>query len=304
MPTLLDYFNNDFPSLTIAFSLDNRKVITWKETNQKGKIIGQSNIVVLERIHLHGLTSTRLPTYYVPAHINTLDIIFGIIAQLGINNPNVLDLDMIASFTGDIQAGLQKTKYTTRLYIYTETPLKSEEVEKLHKFCKPKGLFITLRSIEYLNTKISLERPKAFISHDSRDKALIAQPIAKGLASRLCPIWYDEFSLKIGDSLRESIELGIKETNKCILILTPHFLKNSGWGKKEFNSVFTKEMITNERVVLPIWYNVTAKDVYEYSPALADNYALTWPSNENKSPKEYDEQVEEVISSIHTAITK
>jgi hypothetical protein len=37
-------------------------------------------------------------------------------------------------------------------------------------------------------------------------------------------VWYDEFSLKVGDSLRESIEKGIKECKKCILILTQNYL--------------------------------------------------------------------------------
>ena len=31
----------------------------------------------------------------------------------------------------------------------------------------------------------------------------IARPIASELRSLMCPAWFDEFSLKVGDSLRE-----------------------------------------------------------------------------------------------------
>jgi hypothetical protein len=92
----------------------------------------------------------------------------------------------------------------------------------------------------------------------------------------MCPVWYDEFSLKLGSSLRQSIELGLKECKKCILVLTPNFLANTGWTKTEFNSIFTREILEKNNVVVPIWHEVTARDVYEYSPSLADRFAVQW----------------------------
>ena len=79
---------------------------------------------------------------------------------------------------------------------------------------------------------MEIEKPMAFISHHSKDKDRIVRPLAIGLNSRLCFVWYDEFSLKVGDSLRESIESGIKDAKKCVLILTPNFLSNPGWTKR------------------------------------------------------------------------
>ena len=255
-------------------------------------------------MHLHGTTSTRLPTFYIPTHTDTFDIIIEILKQFDKGIVHGLQMDVIVGSTGDIKAGLEKTAYTSRMYFYTETQLQIQEIERLTNFCTPKKIFLTIRSVDYLNFKISQERPKAFISHDSQDKVLIASKIAKGLSSRLYPVWYDEYSLKIGDSLRESIESGIKEAHKCILILTPNFLSNKGWSKTEFNSIFTRGLIMKEKIVLPVWYNVSPKEIYEYSPSLADTFALTWPSPLEKSEKQFNEQVEEVISQIHTALTK
>jgi hypothetical protein len=173
---------------------------------------------------------------------------------------------------------------------------------KLDEYCKIKGYYITVRSTDYKKIRMELEKPVAFISHDSRDKDLIARKLAERLSSRLCIVWYDEYSLKIGDSLRESIESGIKDVKKCILILTKNYLNNPGWGKKEFNSIFTREMILNEKIVLPIWYGVTKEEVYNFSPSLADTFALTWPSQEYKSDEAYLKEIEILVSKIHTAI--
>src|SRR5688572_16110446 len=109
----------------------------------------------------------------------------------------------------------------------------------------------------------------------------------------MCPVWYDEYSLKLGASLRESIEIGLKECKKCVLVLTPNFLSNTGWTKTEFNSIFTREMIEQEDFVLPVWQGVAPRQVYEYSPSLADRVAVDWSIG-----------VAEVASRLRRAILK
>jgi hypothetical protein len=138
------------------------------------------------------------------------------------------------------------------------------------------------RMPQYAEPRSIPERTLAFISHDSRDKDDIAHPLALMLEERNCPVWYADFSLRVGDSLRESIERGLKETRKCILILTPNFLRNEGWGKREFNSVFTRELLEKKNLILPVWHQVTEQEVYEYSPSLADKVALKWSAEDKQ----------------------
>jgi hypothetical protein len=45
-----------------------------------------------------------------------------------------------------------------------------------------------------------------FISHASEDKDAIVRDLAHGLQQRGLEVWYDEFALRIGDSLRRKIE--------------------------------------------------------------------------------------------------
>jgi TIR domain len=111
-------------------------------------------------------------------------------------------------------------------------------------------------------------RPLGFISYDSSDREDVARKIATNLQRMMCPVWYDEFSLRPGANLRDSIERGLKTCKKCILILSSNFFSNSGWTKKEFDSIFTREVLEQGQLVLPIWHGVTKEMVYNYSPSL------------------------------------
>lgn len=299
MATILEYFNNDFKDLSLDKTLNFtvQKIVS-------SQVAEEEKIEVIERIKQDSNSNVRLFTYYIPSSRgNTLGLIVEVINQIENQITAANDLIAMMGFTGDKNFGNHKPTYANTIYFYTEDLLNDEEINKLDEFCKSKGYFVTVRSTDYTTKRMELEKPVAFISHDSRDKDLIARKLAESLSSRLCTVWYDEYSLKIGDSLRESIESGIKEAKKCVLILTKHFLDNPGWGKKEFNSIFTREMIMNEKIVLPIWFGVTKEEVYNYSPSLADTFALTWPSPEGKTEEKYKQEVEILISKIHTAIT-
>ena len=92
----------------------------------------------------------------------------------------------------------------------------------------------------------------------------------------MCFVWYDEYSLKVGDSLRESIEKGIKDCKKCVLILSPNFLSNKGWTKVEFNSIFTREILETKNLVLPVWCGISIHVLFDYSPILLDRVGINW----------------------------
>lgn len=179
-------------------------------------------------------------------------------------------------FGDPIWKSTREIRSTTRVFLYSETDLDACAVERLQAEAASLGHRLQFRSAEYVRGRIRFETPLAFISHDSRDKEAVARPIAVNLQKMLCPVWYDEFSLKVGDSLRESIEKGLKECKKCVLVLSPNFLSNNGWTKREFNSVFTREILEETTLVLPVWYQVTKEDVYDYSPSLLDVKALDW----------------------------
>lgn len=111
-----------------------------------------------------------------------------------------------------------------------------------------------------------------FISHASEDKDVIVRPLATILERLSVRVWYDEFSLQLGDSLTASIDKGLQESRYGLVVLSKAFLSKK-WPEYEYRSLMTRE-IDGERVILPLWYDVTQDDIKNFSLYLADIKAL------------------------------
>jgi len=112
----------------------------------------------------------------------------------------------------------------------------------------------------------------AFISHASEDKDSLVRPLAEALQKNGHSIWYDEFQLKVGDSLRRSVDKGLACSRFGIVVLSPDFFAKN-WTQYELDGLVAKEM-TGGKVILPIWHKVSKDEVMGYSPSLADKFAL------------------------------
>ncbi|NIO20250.1 MAG: TIR domain-containing protein [Candidatus Aenigmarchaeota archaeon] len=112
-----------------------------------------------------------------------------------------------------------------------------------------------------------------FISHASEDKEKFVRPLATKLKEKNLSIWYDEFSLKVGDSLRKSIDYGLKESKFGVVIFSPSFF-NKNWPEWELNGLIQLNNKYKERKILPVWHNVTYDEILEYSPSIADLYSI------------------------------
>jgi TIR domain len=117
---------------------------------------------------------------------------------------------------GEPPAQISNCLFTGRVILYVNSNLGDGEKQALTAVAQSEGLDLILRDRSYAAMKDTRENPHAFISHDWRDKENIARPLAVSLAHNLCKVWYDEFSLNIGDSLRDKIEHGLKHCRKCV----------------------------------------------------------------------------------------
>lgn len=165
--------------------------------------------------------------------------------------------------------------FTRRLFLYLDDYLGVDERRGIVDLGAERGFFVVIRDREYAQKRSEMERPLAFISHDSRDKDEFVRGLAFEMSKLMCPVWYDEYSLKVGDSLRANIEEGMKNTRNCILVLSPYFLSNDGWCKAEYDTVFAREVLEKKNVILPIWHRVSKEEVYQYSPRLSDRVGLS-----------------------------
>lgn len=111
----------------------------------------------------------------------------------------------------------------------------------------------------------------AFICHASEDKGDVARPLAERLRGTGLKVWYDEFSLKLGDSLRESIDRGLADSRYGVVVLSPSFFARK-WPPAELNALFTKDLLGTAKI-LPVWHGLTQSEVARNSPLLADRLA-------------------------------
>lgn len=112
-----------------------------------------------------------------------------------------------------------------------------------------------------------------FISHASEDKATIAKPLADQLISMGVSVWYDEYELQVGDSLREKIDDGLANSKYGVVILSNHFFSKN-WTKIELNGLVSLSQFTNNPKLLPIWHNISHSEVASHSPIMSDILAL------------------------------
>ncbi len=111
-----------------------------------------------------------------------------------------------------------------------------------------------------------------FISHASEDKDTVVHELANVLKKLGLKVWYDEFTLKVGDSLTQKIDEGLIDSNFGIILISNAFL-NKKWTDYEYRSLLSKED-NFKKIILPIWHNITQDEIKYFSLYLADKFAL------------------------------
>lgn len=111
-----------------------------------------------------------------------------------------------------------------------------------------------------------------FISHASEDKESFVKDLAEALRDANIKVWYDEFSLKWGDSLRREIDRGLANSKFGVVVLSEHFFAKE-WPRTELDGLVSLEMAGSSRI-LPIWHKITIDEVRKNSPTLAQRLAL------------------------------
>ena len=111
-----------------------------------------------------------------------------------------------------------------------------------------------------------------FICHASEDKDDFVRPLAEALRSHHLEVWYDEFALDVGDSLREAIDRGLATSRYGIVVLSPSFFRKR-WPRRELNGLVARETGEDRAMILRVWHRVDRDEVLAFSPPLADLWA-------------------------------
>jgi hypothetical protein len=126
-----------------------------------------------------------------------------------------------------------------------------------------------------------------FISHATEDKDAVVRPLAHALDAEGLDVWYDEFELRLGDSLRRKIDYGLANSRFGVVVVSRSFFAKN-WAQYELDGLVTREMAGGEQVILPIWHEISKDEIIRNSPSLADKLAL----------RSSDETIDEMAAEI------
>jgi len=104
----------------------------------------------------------------------------------------------------------------------------------------------------------------------------MARPLAEALRQQRVEVWYDEFSLRVGDSIRRAIDRGLAQSRFGIVILSKAFFAKE-WPQYELDGLTEREVSARETVILPVWHGIEHADILRFSPTLAGRKAVTSP---------------------------
>ena len=113
-----------------------------------------------------------------------------------------------------------------------------------------------------------------FVCYAFEDREAVARPLATALRERGLRVWFDEMELRVGDRLRRKIDDGLAKCRYGIVVLSQGFFSKH-FAKIELDGLTQREQDGRD-LILPIWHDVDAGVVREFSPTLADRVALKW----------------------------
>ena len=109
-------------------------------------------------------------------------------------------------------------------------------------------------------------RYDVFISHASEDTDSFVRGLAAELTRLGLRVWFDEWTLRLGDSLRAKIDEGLRASSYGVVVLSPNFFTKN-WPQAELDALFAIEM-SGKKVVLPVRHGLTHHELLTRSPIL------------------------------------
>jgi hypothetical protein len=89
-----------------------------------------------------------------------------------------------------------------------------------------------------------------FLSHSAKDKAVV-RAIAERLRKDGLKVWFDEWVLKVGDSIPAKIEEGLEHSRVLVLCMSANAF-GSDWAQLEAGTFRFRDPLNKERRFIPL----------------------------------------------------
>jgi uncharacterized protein YjbI with pentapeptide repeats len=106
-----------------------------------------------------------------------------------------------------------------------------------------------------------------FISHASVDKDKVVRPLADALRALGQRVWYDEFTVRLGDDLSRVIEYGTRSSLFGVIVISSAFFGRR-WTEAEFAALKSKR-------VFVVRHGVSIEELVDLRAELADHLTIS-----------------------------
>ena len=155
--------------------------------------------------------------------------------------------------------------------------------------------------LETLKRSINSTDPVVFLSYAHEDKS-IARNLAEGLFDAGVEVYFDDWEIRAGDSIREKIDTGLDRCTHFIVLLTPTSVEKP-WVRSEMDAAFVNK-IQGQCRFIPLRHGLNAPDLpallrgllspslddfeHDFKSLLADIYEVSKSPQSGKGRPPYD----------------
>lgn len=130
-----------------------------------------------------------------------------------------------------------------------------------------------------------------FMSYSHADSEAIVETLVGELEAYGVDVWHDKGEVQIGDSITESIDEGLRQSNFGVVVLSEGYFE--GTSQWELNGLVTRHN-REENVILPLWHGIDYDFVFEQSASLADL----------RAEKLTNEKVQDIATSLYRVVER
>jgi len=115
---------------------------------------------------------------------------------------------------------------------------------------------------------MTTDKYDVFISHASEDKDDVVDGLAQQLQALGVDVWYDDDQIQLGDSLMDSLDEGLSESQYGVIVISEDFI-DKNWPESELKALMQRFQ-QDDVGIMPLRYGVPHEAIVESYPLLSD----------------------------------
>ena len=126
-----------------------------------------------------------------------------------------------------------------------------------------------------------MKKYKVFVSHSSEDKLTYVDDLVREIKELGISVFYDTDVICWGDNLKEVIDNALKNCSLAVIVISPSYFGRE-WTEYELFTLLRRQRAENNKLILPILYNVTKKELVNHYPSL-ENIVFKYAKSQSKA---------------------